>query len=176
MAAFPTQIENAYAIAHSWLDVIESFSCYGPLHTQTFAVYESFDTSLFNAITGWYRTAGLTLRAGVDDLLTGLYYQINGDHATFEKITRGAEQSSKFPEMRKEVRKNTGDKVLFDYPGEYGNLYDILSIYTHRIAHNELWGSNGPVLTDEGFNRWFDEYSRADKILKAAVDAGRKFT
>jgi len=173
-----TDVERAHALLISWLDTIDSLPEDCPLYIQALAVYEAFDASLFNAVNGWYRTAGLALRAAVDDLLVGLYFQIIGDRAEFDAIVSGKNGSPRFRNMRDAVLAATKDHALFAYPGgSFGQLYDTLSIYTHRISHGELWdGSNGPIYVKEGFDRWFKEYVQADEVLKAAVDAGRAFT
>lgn len=165
------QVEHAHKVAMSWLNVAETLAD-GPLQTQTLAVFEAFDASLFNAVTGWYRTAGLTLRAGVDDLLTGLYFQVKaGQRDLFAQIITGAASSPQFKQMRATLLSLTNDAV-FEYPGgDFGALYDTLSIYTHRISNAEIWQSNGPIYVDVGFDRWFNEYMRADKVLNAAITA-----
>ncbi len=169
------EIETANALAVSWLDVVDSLPD-GPLKTQSLTCYEAFEASLFNATTGWYRTAGLTMRAGVDDLLTGLFFQINPSMlAEFEAIVSGANQSRKFKEMREALLAATGNNDVFGPKGDFGALYYVLSIYTHRISNSEIWQSNGPIYVREGFDRWFREYTDADRILRAAIDAVRPF-
>jgi hypothetical protein len=167
------EIEHAHAIAVSWLDVHYTLP-EGPLQTQVYSVFEAFHASLFNAVTGWYRTAGLALRAGVDDLLLGLHFQIKKPHVSkFYGIITGAESSPKFGDMRAALHKATKDPI-FSYPGgQFGAIYDTLSIYTHRISNAEIWRSNGPIYVPEGFNRWFSEYTTTDRTLRGAIDVVR---
>jgi hypothetical protein len=166
-------VEHAYHVAQSWHDVMKSLPK-GPLDTQAFSVYENLETSLFNALAGWYRTAGLALRAASDDLLVGLFYQTNRDRrGEFDAVVEGKSASPPFREIREWLSQLSANS-LFDHPnGAYRKLYDRLSVYTHRISNNAMWESNGPIYATEAFDRWLSDYFDADSTLRRAIEVMR---
>jgi hypothetical protein len=167
-------VECAYRIAQAWHDVMDSLPSGVPVNVQAFSVYENLETSLFNAIAGWYRTAGLALRAAADDLLVGLFYQTNAAcRADFESVAQGKAKSPPFREIREWLSRLTGD-AIFDHPGGiYRLLYDRLSVYTHRISNNIIWQSIGPIYEADAFDRWLSDYMDTDETLRRAIDSIR---
>ncbi|MGA8475091.1 MAG: hypothetical protein WB681_08495 [Candidatus Cybelea sp.] len=169
----PNAVSGARRIAASWLGAYEPLDD-SPFHWQSMAVYENSNSSLFNAVSGWYRVAGTSLRVAVDDLLLGLYFQSQPDKLDeFRQIVHEAGRSPQFREMRTFLFERTGDS-MFENAGAYASLYyDCLSKYVHRIADGLLWGSNGPIFENEAFEQWWAEYQRTDDVLRCAFEIVR---
>lgn len=169
-------VERAYRVAQSWHDVMGSLP-QGPVGVQAFSVYENFETSLFNAMAGWYRTAGLALRAAADDLFVGLFFQTNDARKSeFDAVVSGKARSPQFGETRKWLSAVSHGNPVFDFPnGAYPVLYDRLSVYTHRISNSAMWESNGPIYVPEAFDRWLGDFLDSDETFRIAIEATRPY-
>lgn len=170
----PDEVKAAYQIATSWLHIGDPFAD-GPIKTQTFSVYEALEASVFMATTGWYRQAGLSLRAAMDDMILGLYYEgIPNKWDQFERIIEGNKSAPMFGCVRDALFDLTGDQLFAKDGGSFGQLYSRLGVYTHCIPNHELWKSNGPIYADEAFERWFEELDQTHRRLVEAITITRK--
>jgi len=156
-------------ITWAWLDIHDAMPRGSPMHTQCMAVLPGFEGATFNAIHGWYRVAGITLRCAVEDALIGLYYQNQLTKLPeFERVISGLEYSPKRRAIDKELLKFVSEKQL----DRLNDLYQKeLSIYVHRTSEGELWQSNGPVFVQRQLERWIGQYERAFRLLCELIEA-----
>lgn len=162
-------VEQADKIGWSWLDIYDRCPHDTPVSNQVFAVLECFEGSRFNAYTGWYRIAGIVLRCGLEDMLLGLFFQLNGDRATFDKIVSGSEQSPRMGEIFRAIADISQEAAQFS--NEAKQLYhNELSTYVHRVSHGTIWESTGPVYVPAAFETWFDQYVRTYSLLCALIE------
>lgn len=161
-------IEVLNKITQSWLDIHDRVPEGTPIRTQCLAAYDGFKGSLFNAVHGWYRIAGITLRCAFEDILLGMYFQHQkGQWAAFEAVVTGKGRSPRRQAIDAELVKYVPQAAL----DRANALYqDELSIYVHRISEGEIWESNGPIFHHEALERWIEQFDRAFRSLCEMID------
>lgn len=167
---FTGAIETMQQIAGSWLDIHNKMPDKSPMQAQCLAAYECFEGGIFNAVHGWYRLAGISIRNAIEDILVGLYYQHQPKlRADFDAVTTGNRESPGRVEINAELLKYVPQKLL----NEINTLYRLeMSIYVHRMSDGELWeGSNGPVFVGEQMEKWIGQYERAYRLLSQLIQA-----
>jgi hypothetical protein len=164
-------VELAHRTGWSWLDIYDRCPKDSPISNQVFAVLECFEGSRFNAFTGWYRTAGIMLRCGLEDVLLGLFFQRREDERrVFDQIVSGDALSPRMGDMLGAIADiSQGAAKLSD---EARQLYHReLSVYVHRVSHGTIWESTGPIYVPAAFNTWFDQYMRTYYLACELIDA-----
>jgi hypothetical protein len=167
--SYSAAVETAHAIAYAWLDIHDCVPEGSPIRTQCLAVQQGFEGSLFNAIHGWYRVAGITLRSAFEDMLIGMHYQRQKVRwPEFEQVVTG--------KMRSPNRRATNTELLkyisSDLLDQANALYqDELSVYVHRTSEGELWESNGPIFRQEALEVWIGQFDRTFCLLCEMIDS-----
>jgi len=78
---FGPQLKSAYKIANTWWDMFDDVpehdSDLTPLREFIVSNYAECEASLFNALVGYYRQAGASLRFVLEALLSGIYFSLD---------------------------------------------------------------------------------------------------
>jgi len=170
----PAEIKAAYEMHTRLLDCAEALEQdergSGPLHLQILSSYEDLSSSLYNAVVGWYRTAGLCLRTALDDILLGLYYgQPSGNLVEFDEVVSGRKRSLAVRYMLRNIQAQSGDAAFDPQTGSFIVLYDTLSAYQHRKSNFEIVQSNAPIFDEPAFSTWNHEFAEVcDLIISKA--------
>lgn len=189
---FGPQLKAAYQIANKWWDIFEDVSEgkpeLKPLSEFIISNHAECEASIFNALVGYYRQAGTSLRFILEALLSGIYFSSSDERRIeFERHMQG-DASVGIPYLgavRDELYRlesytrlnvwlvSKGEPEFLNRTpnGFLRSLYDELTEFSHgrmalaaddsevlAFSNVEMWASNGPILESEQFLRWFDLY------------------
>jgi len=119
---------------------------------------DCFQSSTFDALQGYYRSALSNLRAALDVVAIGTV----GNLAPADPVyTRWKANNARLVFPRAKLRHLTNEPVsslLFKQAGWMDDLYDELSAYTDSrpdASDGTMWESNGPVYRTLGFRKVF---------------------
>jgi hypothetical protein len=140
---------------------------------------EGLQASIFNAICGYYRVAASCLRTTLEDIIAGLYLQLERsteDAAFWQKgeleirFGFGCDhllRNPKIQPLERHLEKEMHYSIFRQHqqgiePGWARNLFGELSKYAHAYpTHSEgsLWdGSNGPIFVPSSFERIYAHF------------------
>jgi hypothetical protein len=164
--------------------------------------FSELQASLFDALSGYYRTGISILRNVLEHLTIGLDFELRHSRTKFDDWMNGNDDDSvKFGNSASGItNKNNVQVIAFearlmaavcdnvfrqknksigDAGGVSRRLFSELSKYTHGAPGKtkaDLWESNGPVYRPDVFEDWCDLYGRtmalAVVMLRIALSAG----
>jgi hypothetical protein len=167
---FPAELEQADKIAWSWLDINERLPAESPVKYQTLSALETFQASVFNALNGWYRIAGASLRLALDDMFLGLYYQNRAtERGKFDAITDGHERAPMLRDILPALQDAGVPHTLLYRARDW--YHSVLSVHVHRRSDGTIWSSNGPVYVPKALRAWFEEYKSTYLLMCELIDS-----
>jgi hypothetical protein len=137
---------------------------------------DCFQSSTFDALHGYYRSALSNLRAALDLVAIGTVGNVTPDDPVYAKWKVGNARVV-FP--RSQLRRLTKEPIsslLFKQGGWIDNLYDELSGYTHSrpdASDGTMWESNGPVYSTLAFRKVFGSQIATYAACYHMVKVGR---
>ena len=147
------------ALALQYLDGEEA-NVHAPVVLATFVITDELQSSLYSAVTGFYRASIGGLRLALEGALIGLYFTLYPDPARLRSWGDGREEVW----MRDVRRALTDHEACSRFEGLMGRdgwvdeNYQELSRYSHGrmgTTNVDLWeGSNGPIYVPESFELW----------------------
>lgn len=150
------QLRILYMLWGAWLEAIgdDEDALYGAMLDAA----DCFQSSTFDALHGYYRSALSNLRAALDVVAIGTV----GNLAPADPVyTRWKTSNARLVFPRAKLRQLTNEPVsslLFKQAGWMDDLYDELSAYTHSrpdASDGTMWESNGPVYRTLAFRKVF---------------------
>jgi hypothetical protein len=137
-----------------------------------------FQASIYNALTGHYRSAHTSLRAVVENMTLGMEFQIESARDLFTEWLAGGDfgfgwaadrvtKHSQIAVLESELRKATGDDLYRQRqpPSDEGGLtrrmFRLLSKYAHGAPQHtdaDMWQSNGPIFVPKVFEDWTQSF------------------
>jgi hypothetical protein len=204
---YGSKIRLAEAIRADWVSI--TLDIYGaveengssPFNETVTNSFSELQASLFNAISGYYRTGISTLRNVLEHLTIGLDYELKHSRTQFDDWMNGNENKNiKFgisasgiasksnkqvSDLEKRLIATVGDNIFRQedkLKGDAGGFsrrhFADLSKYTHGApgkTEADLWQSNGPIYRPDVFEEWCSLYGKtmalAALLLRLALPA-----
>lgn len=170
----PAAVDEAYNLPSRLLDAADRLSPDpehgGPLHLQIVTAYENLASSRYNAVSGWYRTAGLALRTALDDVILGLYFEIcKPSDLKFEDVISGEKWAPRIARMLDALHNKTGNDAFEPTAGRVRQMYHEMSAYQHRLSNFELVQSTATVYRRDIFARWLQEMRDLIELIESVT-------
>jgi hypothetical protein len=168
------QLGILYTLWGAWLDAIgeDQDALYGAMLDAT----DCFQSSTFDGLHGYYRSALSDLRAALDVVAIGTV----GNLAPADPVYARWEASNArlvfpLPKLRR-LTNEPVSSLLFKQAGWMDNLYDDLSAYSHLrpdASDGTMWESNGPVYSTSAFRKVFGSQIATYAACYHMVKVGR---
>lgn len=150
------QLQTLYTFWGAWLEAIgeDEDALYGAMLDAA----DCFQSSTFDALHGYYRSALSNLRAALDVVAIGTVGNLAPTDPVYAKWKAG---NARLVFPRAQLRRLTHEPVsslLFKQDGWMDDLYDELSAYNHSrpdASDGTMWESNGPVYRTLAFRKVF---------------------
>jgi hypothetical protein len=139
-------------------------------------VADCLQSSTFDALHGYYRSALSNLRAALDVVAIGTVGNLRPADPVYA-MWKASNARLVFP--RAQLRRFTSEPVsslLFKQNGWIDDLYDELSSYTHSrpdASDGTMWESNGPVYQTSAFRKVFGSQIATYAACYHMVKVGR---
>jgi hypothetical protein len=137
---------------------------------------DCFQSSTFDALHGYYRSALSNLRAALDVVAIGTVGNLGPADPVYAMWKDG---NARLVFPRAQLRRFTNEPVsslLFKQDGWIDDLYDELSSYTHSrpdASDGTMWESNGPVYRTSAFRKVFGSQIATYAACYHMVKVGR---
>jgi len=150
------QLRILYTLWGTWVEAIgdDEDALYGAMLDAA----DCFQSSTFDALHGYYRSALSNLRAALDGVAIGTV----GNLAPADPVyARWKTSNARLVFPRAKLRQLTNEPIsslLFKQAEWMDDLYDELSAYTHSrpdASDGTMWESNGPVYRTLAFRKIF---------------------
>jgi hypothetical protein len=135
---------------------------------------DHFQAAIYNALTGYYRSAYTSLRAVIENMTLGLEFQLENESNLYQEWLAGGEfafgwaadhvsKHAVVAKLESELQSVTGDNLYrqrrppSDGGGFARRMFRLLSKYAHGAPQHtdaEMWRSNGPIFVPEIFEEW----------------------
>lgn len=150
------QLRTLYTFWGAWLEAIgeDEDALYGAMLDAA----DCFQSSTFDALHGYYRSALSNLRAALDLVAIGTVGNLTPADPVY---ARWKESNARLVFPLAKLRRLTNEPIsslLFKQAGWMDDLYDELSAYTHSrpdSSDGTMWESNGPVYRTIAFRKVF---------------------
>ena len=161
-------IRHAYAAWGEWVSLVLSLqyldgdepSTDSSLVLASFVSTDELQSSLYSALTGFYRASVGDLRLALEGALTGLHFTVHPNPARLKAWEAGTEQVW-MRDVRPALAKSDPCRAFPALMSDEGWVAESLRELNHfshgklTTANVELWqGSNGPIYVPEAFNLW----------------------
>jgi hypothetical protein len=137
---------------------------------------DCFQSSTFDALHGYYRSALSNLRAALDVVAIGAVGNLTPADPVYAKWKVGnARLLFPRPQLRR-LTKEPVSSLLSKQAGWMDNLYDELSAYTHSrpdASDGTMWESNGPLYSTLAFRKVFGSQIATYAACYHMVKVGR---
>jgi hypothetical protein len=152
------QLGTLYRLWGDWIEATGD-DTEEPLFAAMLDATDCFQSSTFDALHGYYRSALSDLRSALDLVAIGTLGNLAPADAVY---ARWKASSSRLVFPREHLRRITREPVstlLFKQGGWLNSLYDELSAYAHSRPDSSdgvMWRSNGPIYVGSIFNAVFE--------------------
>ena len=168
------QLRTLYTFWGAWYEAIgeDQDALYGAM----LDAGDCFQSSTFDALHGYYRSALSNLRAALDLVAIGTVGNLTPDDPVYAKWKVG---NARLVFPRTQLRRLTKEPVsslLFKQAGWIDNLYDELSACTHSrpdASDGTMWESNGPLYSTLAFRKVFGSQIATYAACYHMVKVGR---
>jgi hypothetical protein len=168
------QLRTLYTFWGAWLKAIggDEDAVYGAMLDAA----DCFQSSTFDALHGYYRSALSNLRAALDVVAIGTIGNLVPTDPVYAKWKAG---NARLVFPRAQLRRLTQEPVsslLFKQNGWMDDLYDELSAYNHSrpdASDGTMWESNGPVYRTLAFRKVFGSQIAAYAACYHMIKVGR---
>jgi hypothetical protein len=162
-----SRVELLHEVTSAWIEVCPD---QGMISSAMLDAYDAFQAATFTQVHGFYKEAITALRAALEMITLAAACELNDDMAAWERWLAGDELRFKhlcdqlqsflpLTMLEQKARAANGSGI---FSGNSGNgrvawarsIYARLSHYSHArstSSNAELWKSNGPIYSAEGF-------------------------
>lgn len=195
-----TDLSVAHELWGEWigftLDIFGLDAQKSPLDVSITNSMSELQASLYNAMTGFYRTGISALRNALEHVTIGLDFELNTDSMRLQNWLNGDDDVATFGRAASSLS-NTRivqdlegqllrcvsdnlfrqkDKTKSDPGGMTRRLFSELSKYTHGSpgkTEADLWESNGPIFSLRAFMTWRMLFGKTMAVALILVRIGR---
>jgi len=152
-----THLAILYGLWGDWIEAA-GFDCGEPLFETMVDATDCFQSSTFDALHGYYRSALSNLRSALELVAVGTLGNLAPDNDAYLRW-KGNGATLVFPDCRQRLRRlapETASRLLFKQSGWMERLYYELCAYAHSrpdSTDGAMWESNGPVYAGAAFMR-----------------------
>jgi len=193
---FGSPLRLISALCRSWTGMYGPLGLYdsgtrAPLGFAVLNAFDAFESSVLNAVVGYYRLAFIALRSVIEHMCVALELELARDRSAFLAWQRGEERSFGWAadllpkhvavqQLEAALRIRVGNDLFRQQQrqpprraGYARMLFGHLSRFVHAhpgFTDADLWQSNGPIFSAPTFLRWasaiFASYALSLVILK----------
>jgi hypothetical protein len=172
-----TRLKLLYSLWGDWVATIGDPDQQDEIFTSLLDAADCFQSSHFNFLHGFYRTALAELRTALELVMIGAFGQLASSDQKYQEWKKGQSERFGFTKARKRLRILLGDRapsLLMD-GAAMAECFGTLCAFTHSRPDSSdgvLWNSNGPVYSHSAmllvFKHILSVYAFCDLLVRIA--------